>query len=192
MHPTSFGMGSVSLAQFGSLGSTLLFVGAVLSINGLSRLTGIDPRAQAIVNVFAGSVGICNCFSGLIYGGLDPVAYGSNFYSCATGLLFAFTFLFVAYNNLMGINDGRALGWYQGFVACNATACGILSWVVDGDFVYAIIWWLWAFLWLTGWVELVAKRNLGKFVGVLGIFEGVVAAWIPGFMMICGVWRFCW
>ena len=192
MQPTSFGMGSDSLAQFGVLGSTLLYVGAVLAINGLGRLTGIDPRAQAIVNIFAGAVGVCNGFSGLIFGGFDSYAYGGNFYACATGLLFAFTYLLIAYNNLMGITDGRTLGWYQGFVACNAVACGILSWVIDGDFVYAIIWWLWALLWLTGWIELVAKKNLGKFVGVLGIFEGVCTAWIPGFMMLRGVWRFAW
>ena len=32
------------------------------------------------------------------------------------------------------------------------------------------------------------KKNLGKFVPCLQIFEGVVTAWIPGVMMLFGVW----
>ena len=52
-----------------------------------------------------------------------------------------------------------------------------------------IIWWLWGVLWLTGWIETVAKKNLGKFVGYLSVFEGIVTAWIPGFMIIAGWWH---
>jgi len=196
--PASFGMGSESLASFGGLGSTLLYVGIVLIVNGFSRLTGIDPRAQAIMNILAGGVGIWNNMVGLVLGAWGSVsgditgAFTGNFYGCAIGLMFAFTYLFVAFNNLMRITDGRPFGWFQGFVAINAVIFGALSWAVDGDWVYAIIYWLWGILWFTGWIELVAKKNLGKFVGVLSVFEGIFTAWIPGFMMIRGVWRFCW
>lgn len=186
------GMSGTSVVAFGGLGSTLLYVGAVLSINGFCRLQGIDPRAQAIMNIFTGGVGLLNCGAGLILGQVNSVQYSGNFYACATGLLFAFTYMFVAYNNLMGITDGRVFGWFQGFVSVNAVVAGTLAWAIDGDWVYAIIWWLWAILWFTGWIELVAKKNLGKFVGVLGVFEGIFAAWIPGFMMMRGVWRFAW
>ena len=67
----------------------------------------------------------------------------------------------------------------------------MLSWADGGinNIAMAIIWWLWAALWFTGWVETVLKINLGRSVGALAIFEGIVTAWIPGFMMIAGWWH---
>ncbi|MFM9745399.1 AmiS/UreI family transporter [Streptomyces brasiliscabiei] len=32
------------------------------------------------------------------------------------------------------------------------------------------------------------KWKLGKFSGWLGIIEGIVTAWIPGFLMLLNVW----
>ena len=52
-----------------------------------------------------------------------------------------------------------------------------------------IIWFLWGLLWLTGFIEFVLKKPLGKFVGYLGIFEGIVTAWIPGFLMLISLWN---
>ena len=50
-------------------------------------------------------------------------------------------------------------------------------------------WQLSGVLWFTGWVECVAKKNLGSFVGWLGVFEGIVTAWIPGFLMLTNHWH---
>jgi acid-activated urea channel len=52
----------------------------------------------------------------------------------------------------------------------------------------SIIWWLWGILWFTGWLEAVPKKNLGKFSPALAIFEGIVTAWIPGFLMLIDKW----
>lgn len=36
--------------------------------------------------------------------------------------------------------------------------------------------------------EINLKKNLGKFVPYLAIFEGIVTAWIPGLLMLWGKW----
>ena len=100
---------------------------------------------------------------------------------------------FHQWNPLNGIFnlDQRLYGWYSLFVAVNSIPAGILCFL-DGGFFnisMAIIWWLWGVLWLTGWIETVATKNLGKFVGYLSVFEGIVTAWIPGFMIIAGWWH---
>ena len=52
----------------------------------------------------------------------------------------------------------------------------------------SVIWLLWGVLWLTTFIEIILKRNLGKFVPYLAIFEGIVTAWIPGFLLLRGLW----
>jgi acid-activated urea channel len=80
-------------------------------------------------------------------------------------------------------------GWYSLFVAINTIPAGLLCFQgYGGNSWYGIIWWLWGILWLTGFIETVLKKNLGSFVGWLGVFEGIITAWIPGFMMLTGVW----
>ena len=37
-------------------------------------------------------------------------------------------------------------------------------------------------------IEVVLKKNLGKFVPYLAIFEGIITAWIPGFLMLVDRW----
>lgn len=51
----------------------------------------------------------------------------------------------------------------------------------------AVIWILWGILWLTGFIENVLKKHL-SFVPYLAIFEGIVTAWIPGFMILTELW----
>ena len=60
--------------------------------------------------------------------------------------------------------------------------------VITPDLRWAGIWYLWAILWGTAFVEDIMGKKLGKFVPGLQVFEGVVTAWIPGVMMLLGVW----
>ncbi len=63
-------------------------------------------------------------------------------------------------------------GTIEGF--SGSTALGITP-----DLRWAGIWYLWAILWGTAFVEDIAEKNLGKFVPGLQVFEGIVTAWIP-------------
>ena len=59
---------------------------------------------------------------------------------------------------------------------------------MTADWRWAAIWYLWAVLWGTSFVEDICGRKLGKFVPVLQVFEGVATAWIPGLLMLIGAW----
>lgn len=159
------------------LGVCLLYVGIVLINNGICRLSNIDNKSASIMNIFTGTLSIIINIVSLIYG---------DYYSAGTGLLFGFTYLFVAINGIFKL-DSRPFGWYSLFVAINAVFFGIISYL-QGDWRFLIIWLLWAILWLTGFIENVLKKDLGKSVPILQIFEGIVTAWIPGFLMLINMW----
>lgn len=159
------------------LGVCLLYVGIVLINNGFCRLYGVDGKSTAVMNIFTGALSIVINVLSLIQG---------EYYAAATGLLFGFTYLFVVANNLFQL-DTRPYGVYSLFVAINTLPCAWIDYA-GGDTKMAIIWILWGILWLTGFIECNMKKDLGKFVPYLAIFEGIITAWVPGFLMLRGMW----
>ena len=77
------------------LGVCLLFVGAVLINNGVCSLMKVNPKAAAVMNIFVGGLSVFINFVSLVQG---------NYYAAGTGLLFGFTYLFVAFNNIFNLN----------------------------------------------------------------------------------------
>ena len=168
------------------LGVCLLFVGAVLINNGLCGLAHVDKRSAAVMNLFVGGLSIVINVISLVVG---------NYYAAGTGLLFGFTYLFVALNNLMANESPLPFAWFSLFVAINAIVFGTVEGFLGNealgivaDVRWAGIWYLWAILWATAFVEDVLGKKLGTFVPALQVFEGVVTAWIPGVMMLLCVW----
>ena len=103
--------------------------------------------------------------------------------------LLVFYYLYSAINTIFDF-DQRLYGWFSLFVAINTLPAGILCLTsgYGGNAWYGIIWFLWGVLWLTAFIEINLKKNLGKFVSYLAIFEGIVTAWIPGLLMLWGKW----
>ncbi|MDR3121553.1 MAG: AmiS/UreI family transporter [Clostridiales bacterium] len=159
------------------LGLCLIYVGIVLINNGVCRLSGVDGRATAVMNLFTAFVSLTVNVISIVRG---------DYYAAATGLLFGFTYLFSALNNIYKL-DLRPYGWFSLFVAVNTIPCALID-LAGGDWKMAVIWILWGVLWFTGFVECVLKKGLGKFVPYLAICEGIVTAWIPGFLMLRGMW----
>lgn len=167
------------------LGVCLLFVGIVLINNGICSLAKVDPKSAAIMNIFTGLLSLYINFVNLAQG---------NYYAAGTGLLFCFTYLWVAINNIFGLS-GYPFAWFSTFVAVNAVVFGIVEGVtgsvalgITADWRWAAIWWLWAILWGSSFVTDILGKNLGKFVPVLQVIEGIITAWIPGVMLMLGVW----
>lgn len=169
------------------LGVVLLYVGIVLINNGIARITNIDDKSAAVMNIFTGGLSIVINIIALVHGDFNLQNGSSDFYSAGTGLLFGFTYLFVAINSIFNL-DTRPYGWYSLFVAINTIPASYISYAIDNDIKMAIIWILWGVLWLTGFIETVLKKNLGKFVGYLAVFEGIVTAWLPGFLILRNLW----
>ena len=167
------------------LGDCLLFVGIVLINNGVCSLCKINPKAAAIMNIFVGGLSVIINVLSLIQG---------NYYAAGTGLLFGFTYLFVAINNIFEL-DTRPFAVFSVFVAVNAVVFGIVEGVtgsealgITADWRWAAIWWLWAILWGSAFFTDILKKDIGRKVAGLQIFEGVVTAWIPGVLMLLKMW----
>ena len=163
------------------LGVCLLFVGIVLINNGMCTLYHVDGRSAAVMNIFTGGLSLFINFVNLVQG---------NYYAAGTGLLFCFTYLFVAVNKFLNANP-IPFAWFSTFVAVNAVIFGTIEGFIGSaalditpDLRWAGIWYLWAILWGTSFVEDICGKKLGKFVPCLQVFEGVVTAWIPGVMML--------
>ena len=123
------------------LGVALLFVGIVLISNGMCRLYGVDGKSQAVMNIFTGGLTFI----------LNIILISRGFYySGATGLLFTFTYLYVALNGIFNFNT-VPYGWLSLFVSINTLPAGYLSWSTDCRM--SLIWLLWGVFWVTGLFE---------------------------------------
>ncbi len=173
------------------LGLILLYVAIVLISNGIARLCNIDAKSQSVMNFFTGGLSVIGNVIVIIHG--EVTGHSPDFYAAATGLLFGFTYLYVGINGVFNL-DQRLYSWYSLFVAINSIPAGIWC-IMHGNitnmysWAFAIIWWLWGVLWITAWIENVLKKPLGKFVGYLAIFEGIFTAWIPGVLLLVGMWH---
>ena len=159
------------------LGVSLLYVGAVLTINGIGRLTEIDGKSLAVMNFFTGGLSVIANVILLVCG---------EYYAAATGLLFGFTYLFIGLNAVFNL-DGRVLGWFSLFVAINTVPAALLSLLQDADPLFFVIWLAWGILWLLIFVESVLKKDLHHTVPVLFILEGIGTAWVPAWLLLQNV-----
>jgi putative amide transporter protein len=210
------------------LGIVLLYVGAVLVVNGIwlvgqaraaefaeapaararddmsgtapvagagvsveAHPTFIQGREVAVINIFTGFAGLLAAVTLAIYGN----SRGDLASVRASGfiMLFAFTYLWVAYNNYVDAG-GRAFGWYCLFVAITAIPAGIYT-LRDADGNTAatwlgLSWFAWAVLWFMFFMLLALDRPIGRVTGLLAIAEGIVTAWIFGFLILEGVVTF--
>ena len=159
------------------LGVSLLYVGAVLTINGIGRLTEIDGKSLAVMNFFTGGLSVIANVILLVCG---------EYYAAATGLLFGFTYLFIGLNAVFNL-DGRVLGWFSLFVAINTVPAALLSLLQDADPLFFVIWLAWGILWLLIFVESVLKKDLHHTVPVRLISEGIGTAWVPAWLLLQNV-----
>jgi putative amide transporter protein len=162
----------------------LLYVGAVLFVNGLLLLGVVDGRAAAPINLFVGALQVITPTYLIIAAAGDPRAI-----SLAAGLyLFGFTYLWVGINALTGW-PAAGLGWFSLFVAVSALGFAIHSVVDLGDRTFGVIWLFWSFLWLLFFLVLgLGIERLTRFTGWVTVVEAFGTAAVPAFLLITGHW----
>jgi putative amide transporter protein len=162
----------------------LLYVGAVLFINGAMLLGWVDSRSAAPMNIFVGILQVVTP-TFLIFtagGDVDTILNASGLY------LFGFTYLYVAFN-LLGDLDGTGLGWFSLFVAVCAVVYSALNFTRLGDPGFGVIWLYWAFLWALFFVVLGLKREeYTRYTGAVCLTQGIVTGAIPAFLLLTGWW----
>ena len=169
----------------------LLYVGAVLFINGLMLLGRVDAKSAVPMNLMVGAMQVVTPTYIIFTADGSPGAILG-----ASGLyLFGFTYLYVAYGNLAGL-DGSGLGWFSGFVAvCAVVFAGLNFWFDNpdgsrwGDNAFGVIWLHWAFLWGLFFVLLaLGKGALGKYTGMVAAVQGWITGAIPALLLLTGNW----
>jgi len=165
-------------------GLVLFYVGAVLILNGLWMLGRIDDREISAINVFTGSISLAVALK-LAFG---AEADAASVRAAAWSLLFAFTYLWVAFNRYNG-SDGRGLGWFSLFVALTALPVSIEALAAaESTWAYwqAMSWLAWAGLWFLFYLQLVSGRQLTRSTALISIVEGVATGWVPGYLLLVG------
>jgi hypothetical protein len=187
------------------LGVVLLYVGAVLVVNGIwligqarlaaageggtaaaeSHPTFIQNREVSVLNLFTGFVGVVAAVTLMVQGNRDgdlASVRGAGYI-----LLFAFTYLWVATNNFLNAG-GRAFGWYCLFVAITAIPAGIWSFANadgnDASIYLGVCWFAWAVLWFLFFLLLALDRPIARLAGALAVVEGIATAWVFGILLL--------
>jgi len=165
------------------LGLGLLYVGAVLVLNGIWLLGYIQDREIWVMNFFTGGLVVLVALYSAF--GLEEPNQASVL-AAAQFLLFAFTYIWVGINRLIDV-DGRGLGWFCLFVAVTAVPTAISLFAAGGPIWLALNWSAWAVLWFVYWLLLaLGMGQLTRFSGWLTIVVGVVTAWVPGYLLLTG------
>lgn len=166
----------------------LLFVGAVLLINGLVFLGYVDGKAAIPVNLLAGSAVTLNAV--LLIMSLDPDSAASPqiTFTAAGFALFGFTYLTVAMNSLLG-GSGKALGWYCGWATVIAAVLSAINFSEGAAPQMGWLWASWALLFASFFLALIVSgHRWTASAGVLAVAQGFTTATIPALMMIGGSW----
>ena len=152
----------------------------------------IQNREVAILNIFTGFIGVVIAVTFIIDGGTARIP-AVGLVSIRNGgaiLLFAFTYLWVAYNQYANAG-GRALGWYPLFVAITAIVFGVYTVQATpgtntADLWLAGNWFAWAVLWAMFWLLLSLERPIATITGWVAILEGAGTAWALAIALLWG------
>lgn len=166
----------------------LLFVGAVLLINGLVFLGRIDARAAIPVNLLVGALLVFTALASVITLSATAPDFRSAAFGSVGFLLFGFTYLTVAANSLFG-GTGAALGWYCAWASMIAAVLATVNFTGSADPLMAWLWAAWSVLFLSFFLALVGgKPEVSQAAGTLAVLQSVTTASVPGLLMIDGSW----
>lgn len=189
------------------LGVVLLYVGVVLIVNGIwligqarvaeaapatagggavaTHPTLIDNREVAVLNIFTGFVGVVAAVTLAVQGNQNEDL--ASIRAAGYILLFAFTYLWVAYNQFAGVN-GHAFGWYCLFVAITAVVAGYYTFRDadgnDASIYLGVAWFAWAVLWFMFFLLLSLERPIARITGWLAVLEGIGTAWVFAILLL--------
>ncbi len=167
------------------LGLSLLYVGAVLFLNGLWMLGRIGDKEIWIINVFTGGLTLLVS----LRLALTPGADAASIKAAALNLLFSFTYLWVAMNRYNQA-DGRGLGWFSLFVSITAVPVAVATLIKAHSLWeawFGLCWVAWAVLWFLFFLQLALQKPIVRVTGRLAILEGILTGWLPGFLLLFGL-----
>ncbi|MGH3794264.1 MAG: AmiS/UreI family transporter [Pseudonocardiaceae bacterium] len=168
----------------------LIYVGAVLFINGVMLLGLVDQKSAAVFNLFVGTLQVITPTYLIFTAGGD-----ANTILNASGIyLFGFTYLYVGITLLAKL-DSTGVGYFSLFVAVMALGYSAANFIRAGTSdlftnVFGVIWLYWAFLWALFFVLLGLKKEaVTIYTGWVAAIQGWVTGAIPAFLLLTNWWR---
>jgi putative amide transporter protein len=173
-------MKTTEVSNMASIG--LLYVGAVLLLNGLTLLGVITLRSAAPMNIFVGALQCTVPTILMVQAGGDGTLLLQ-----ASGLyLFGFTYLFVGIAGFTGL-DVAGIGWFSLFVAAAALTYAGVSAYSLGDLFSAVSWLSWSLLWALFFLLFALNRStIQAFTGWTTILVSQVTCTIPAIALLLG------
>ena len=163
------------------VGVLLLFVGAVLLVNGMGGLGRVEPRSMAVLNFMVGGLALVASLLQFIRA-VEP----ADFMLVAAFFLFAFTYLYVAVSIWFDL-DMNGFGWFCFFVALTTVPFSIDRFQHD-DPRFGTFWLIWGVLWYLFYLANVPQKDFGKALPYTVIGVGVFTCWIPGLLILTDNW----
>ncbi|WP_342615492.1 AmiS/UreI family transporter [Peribacillus frigoritolerans] len=162
----------------------LMYVGAVLFINGIMLLGKIDNKSAGIFNLFVGSLQVFTPIYLIVTSNGDAWTIFS-----ASGLfLFGFTYLYVGISNLTNASNS-GIGYYSLWVAILAIGFACVNFFHFEDIPFAIIWLMWSFLWTLFYLLLAKGKDIATYTGWIAFTQSWITATIPAFLSMTGIWQ---
>ena len=165
-------------------GLILFYVGIVLILNGLWMLGRIDDREIPLINAFVGGISLLVSLRLAFGADADAAAIRT----AAFSLLFACTYLWVAFNRYNG-SDGRGLGWFSLLVALTALPVAVDVLIAANSvwgYWHALSWVAWAGLWFLFFLVLVCGKPWTRMTGGVAIAQGALTGGLPGYLLLTG------
>ncbi|MEN8950858.1 AmiS/UreI family transporter [Planktotalea arctica] len=165
-------------------GLSLLFVGAVLFINGLWMLGRIADREIIFINLFAGIVTGAVAFKTAFGLGASLVEVRMG----ALTLMFTATYMWVAVNRILEL-DGRGLGWFSLLVAMTVAPVMVQEWSAASSVLgawLAISWGIWTVLWAMNFAHLTLGWRIERATGRVTLLSGIFTGWGPAMLLLNG------
>ena len=163
------------------VGVVLLFVGAVLLVNGMGGLGRVDVRSMAIMNFMVGGLALVATLLQFV-----RAQSPADFFGVAKFFLFTFTYLYVAISMWWEL-DMRGFGWFCFFVALTTIPCALVTFR-GGDVRFGTFWIIWGVLWFMFYLANVRGRDFGRLLPYASIGVGVLTCWIPGLLILTEHW----
>lgn len=165
----------------GLVGVVLLYVGAVLLINGMGALGRVETRSMAVMNFMVGGLALVASLIQLV-----RAETTADYFGVATFFLFTFTYIYVAISMWFDL-DMRGFGWFCFFVAITTIPCAIVTFQ-GGDMRFGSFWLIWGALWYMFYLANVPQKDLGVALPYSVIGVGVLTCWIPGLLILTENW----
>ena len=162
----------------------VLLSGAVLFLNGLMLRGKADVKSVAVFNFFVGLLQIIIPFYLIIIS--DQSTW--TLYEYTATFLFGLTFLYVSITFYKGL-DGRALGWFSIWVAMIAIFYALVSAFHFHNYVLALTWVMWSFLWYLYYALNVLQKPYADYVGKVAVVQSFVTLTFPAMLTLIGVWE---